>query len=257
MPIIFKNIRRKLAAQNKTMAYMRYAIGEIFLVVIGILIALQVNNWNEGRKDRKLEHGYLLRLHEDMLVSLKNVKGNIKDIKEQIDLQNQMIDWLEKGVLKKEDYGTFSYGLYEFGKIPPPSLVTGTLDELRSTGRITVIQNDSLRKALQNMEDKAENIREIMTYIVARISPQISYIDSRVVMLKVSDKKQPPHISRESAAGLYDFDFPALSKNPRVISAISAMNQICRVLYSQNEELKNMYKRIISLLEKQLNHDKN
>ena len=103
------------------------------------------------------------------------------------------------------------------------------------------------------MEDKAENIREIM----ARISPQISYIDSRVVMLKVSDKKQPPPINRESAAGLYDFDFPALSKNPRVISAISTMNQICGVLYSSNEEMKNMYKRIISLLEKQLNHDKN
>ena len=51
MTRIFKNIRQKLASENKTMAYMRYAIGEIFLVVIGILIALQVNNWN--RRHRK------------------------------------------------------------------------------------------------------------------------------------------------------------------------------------------------------------
>ena len=50
----FRNIRQKLASENKVMAYLRYAIGEILLVVIGILIALQINNWNEGRKDATL-----------------------------------------------------------------------------------------------------------------------------------------------------------------------------------------------------------
>ena len=51
---IFRNIRKKLAAQNRAAAYMPYAIGEIVLVVIGILIALQVNNWNEVRKNATL-----------------------------------------------------------------------------------------------------------------------------------------------------------------------------------------------------------
>ena len=49
---IFRNIRQKLASENKVMAYLHYAIGEILLVVIGILIALQVNNWNELRKQK-------------------------------------------------------------------------------------------------------------------------------------------------------------------------------------------------------------
>ncbi len=49
----FRNIRQKLAAENKVMAYLRYAIGEILLVVIGILIALQINNWNEHRKENQ------------------------------------------------------------------------------------------------------------------------------------------------------------------------------------------------------------
>ncbi|MGB8318980.1 MAG: DUF6090 family protein [Ignavibacteriaceae bacterium] len=68
MPIIFKNIRRKLAAQNRAMAYMRYAIGEILLVVIGILIALQINNWNEQRKENAKIQTYL----KSMLVDLNN-----------------------------------------------------------------------------------------------------------------------------------------------------------------------------------------
>ncbi len=46
----FRKIRKKLADDNKPMKYMRYAIGEILLVVIGILIALSINNWNEKRK---------------------------------------------------------------------------------------------------------------------------------------------------------------------------------------------------------------
>ena len=50
----FRNIRKELAAENKVMAYLRYAIGEIILVAIGILIALQINNWNERRKKAAL-----------------------------------------------------------------------------------------------------------------------------------------------------------------------------------------------------------
>lgn len=47
----FKKIRQDLLMENKTGKYLKYAIGEILLVVIGILIALQANNWNEDRKD--------------------------------------------------------------------------------------------------------------------------------------------------------------------------------------------------------------
>lgn len=62
----FKNIRQKLAAENKVMAYLRYAIGEILLVVIGILIALQINNWNEGRKQSIAETEFLEGVKKDL-----------------------------------------------------------------------------------------------------------------------------------------------------------------------------------------------
>ncbi|MBN2615621.1 MAG: hypothetical protein JXR71_07985 [Bacteroidales bacterium] len=68
MPILFKNIRRKLAAENQLTKYLRYAIGEILLVVIGILIALQVNNWNEHRKKMIFEREIIDR-------NQKNIKS--------------------------------------------------------------------------------------------------------------------------------------------------------------------------------------
>lgn len=46
---LFRNIRKQLTSENKVSSYLRYAIGEIVLVVVGILIALQINNWNEQR----------------------------------------------------------------------------------------------------------------------------------------------------------------------------------------------------------------
>jgi len=63
----FSKIRYQLAAENKVAKYMRYAIGEILLVVIGILIALQVNNWNAQRKARIIENNFF----EDVLEDLK------------------------------------------------------------------------------------------------------------------------------------------------------------------------------------------
>jgi len=55
----FRTIRQQLVMENKTSKYLKYAIGEIVLVVIGILIALQINNWNEIRKTQLFEHEIL------------------------------------------------------------------------------------------------------------------------------------------------------------------------------------------------------
>ncbi len=82
----FRKIRKKLADDNKPLKYMRYAVGEILLVVIGILIALSINNWNEGRKDRIIEKSILLELGD-------NLERNIA----LIDIANAEIIEINKG----------------------------------------------------------------------------------------------------------------------------------------------------------------
>ena len=88
----FRNIRQKLAAENNVSKYLRYAIGEILLVVIGILIALQINNWNENRKDQqKLENIYALVV-EDLKNDINEITNIMKDEKPRKLIINKVLD---------------------------------------------------------------------------------------------------------------------------------------------------------------------
>ena len=62
----FRHIRQNLIMENKTGKYLKYAIGEIVLVVIGILIALQINNWNETKKEQAMTNKYLSGFVSDL-----------------------------------------------------------------------------------------------------------------------------------------------------------------------------------------------
>ena len=62
----FRRIRRQLADENKSAKYLRYAIGEIILVVIGILIALSINNWNQNQNEQNKIKEYAVSLIQDL-----------------------------------------------------------------------------------------------------------------------------------------------------------------------------------------------
>ena len=96
----FRKVRKKLADQNKPLKYFRYAVGEIVLVMIGILLALQVNNWNEARKDQRTLTNILQNIAADMRVDALN----IKEIMEYSEEENKKI----KSFLDHEDYSGFT-----------------------------------------------------------------------------------------------------------------------------------------------------
>jgi len=71
MAKIFRKIRQKLLSENKFSKYLIYAIGEIILVVIGILIALQINNWNQTRKNNNATKEYLVKIKSHTLEDMR------------------------------------------------------------------------------------------------------------------------------------------------------------------------------------------
>ena len=77
----FRKIRQKMLTENKFSKYLIYAIGEIILVVIGILIALSINNWNENRKTQKEELALYTRIVNDLKVDKENLETILNKLK--------------------------------------------------------------------------------------------------------------------------------------------------------------------------------
>jgi len=138
---IFRNLRQKLAAENKVMAYLRYAIGEILLVVIGILIALQINNWNENRKLLKQEIEIYKELKSDLLQTKKEISNTIDKHKKIIkSTQSLIYDIVNKEPYSKTIYSRFAKAGDDFQIIPQ----TSAFESLKNIG-LDILSNDSLR----------------------------------------------------------------------------------------------------------------
>jgi Family of unknown function (DUF6090) len=137
----FKNVRQQLASENKVVAYLRYAVGEILLVVIGILIALQVNNWNANRKQ-----------HIDEIKILQNIKKSVEEdmvsLKWQIisfDIAAKSIEIILKSLKQDLAYNdSLNFHFANTTQLWAPQINTEVFESLSSTD-LNVISNDSLK----------------------------------------------------------------------------------------------------------------
>ena len=147
MPRFFNRIRRQLAKDNKFFQYSRYAIGEIVLVVIGILVALQINNWNEHRKETELYHSYLLRLKEDF--------KEILSATERAKLAEERLMELGKILLYSFKSETDSISPLQFAIAIDYSAgnyfykkSSQTWEDLIATGNLKLLKNNTLRNEI-------------------------------------------------------------------------------------------------------------
>jgi len=92
----FRKIRKKMADDNRPLKYMRYAIGEIVLVVIGILIALQINTWNESQKLVKLEKELLWQVKIGLESDYNSISKSINGHKRFLNSQDIIVKWIDE-----------------------------------------------------------------------------------------------------------------------------------------------------------------
>ena len=139
----FRKIRKKMADDNKLFKYSRYAIGEIVLVVIGILIALQINTWKEEQKSKKLEQTYLIRLQNDLVKDTLYLVHYIQNLKKQKANIYQFVHELYNVQKTEEEFRQ----LFLLQSYFTENLVmqTITYEELKNTGLINLFQNETLK----------------------------------------------------------------------------------------------------------------
>jgi hypothetical protein len=173
-------ILRRLMEHVKTQNWTAVAL-DFVIVVTGVFIGIQVSNWNDVRREQALEREYLDRLSSDIQLSARRAEDNMASHRQQIEWQSVMLEALESCTLDDETRSDFAMGVIRIGQFEAPSLVRGVMDELQSTGRIGVISNLELRRALTEMLEEHTRRTEVLGFIIQRASPQIAYVDSRAV----------------------------------------------------------------------------
>ncbi len=135
--------------------YFKYAIGEILLVVIGILIALQINNWNEGRKDRAKEQELLTQLQSEY-------QSNLEQLDQKIELRNTIMS----AALKLLDYkdhpekrNTDSIYRYISHTALGPTF-DPIVNDIISSGRVQLLQNNQLKELLSRWTSEVIQVTE-------------------------------------------------------------------------------------------------
>jgi hypothetical protein len=145
----FRKIRFDLMEKNKTGKYLKYAIGEIVLVVIGILIALQINNWNEYQKERKKEVMVLNEVVENLEANILRLQSMI----ERCNADNQAADIIVSMLNKKIAYSDSLNSYFPLALNPADEqsfLSYVGYESLKNLG-FDIIQNNGLKKEIINL----------------------------------------------------------------------------------------------------------
>jgi len=257
----FRRIRRNLANQNKFVQYSRYAIGEIILVVIGILIALQINNFNEQRKDREKEQVVLKQLKEDY-------ETDLIQLKQKMEMRNEIVS-SAFSVLKAIDYPDKIVRdslIINLAKVDSDPTFDPIENDLISSGNIRLIKSEKLKRLLSNWSSDIVALQELeVTWsnkIVQRFEPLLS-------KLGLSRDVSNYWVSPSNQSGLLDDNSIFMetvignSKNRSSIHEITNSREIegivsdaisyNKIANAQSESLVKRIDKIIELIESEIN----
>ena len=136
-----------MLTENKFRKYMTYAVGEVILVVIGILIAVSINNWNQERQLKNEEKVILKNIHTEFLENKNALKlgleKNNQSCKASITLLNLVGQKRER--IQQQNLDSLIYVMLENGSFTPSE---NTISDLLQSGKLQLLQNDNLKNLL-------------------------------------------------------------------------------------------------------------
>jgi len=247
----FRKIRKKMADDNKPIKYARYAIGEIVLVVIGILIALQINTWNEERIEKRKEQSVLIGLHDTFSSNLDNLNFIIENSTEAFDASKEIMTLMGPNA---SDYTNsevdslighmINYTTYD------PSV--GTMDDIINSGKLNIIQNKDLKRNISNwsgiLNDTKKDIQiannhafsVLIVYLNDKINLKNITVPDRITETTQLNITEPSHFPVDYDVFMQDLEFENLVD-------FHALNFI--YLISEYLKIKEYLERTLVLLE--------
>lgn len=245
---IWRGLRLKLIGQGKLKKYTIYAIGEILLVMVGILLALQVNNWNEKKKEGRQEIDLLMRLNADLEQNLTE----INELYEITTLRSQAKDsilYFLDNLNGNEDQ--LKMYLHEIQWIGGIFNYANTTYKYLESGGISVISNDILRSKITSIYE--EDFRNIE---VRRLG-EINLINQRLKPV-VHSQFIPSNITSKRFQMMnievlnYPKNPPELAKSQEFINALTELQEFALLRKIIQERTIEKLKGLISDIEKEV-----
>lgn len=154
----FRRIRQSLLSENKFSKYFLYAIGEILLVVIGILIALNINNNNEKNKQRAQELHYLKNIKTDLQMNIAHIDNYIDTRSKAAANAAKILEHYEgRPIENYEAFAGEAISIYTWRKF---FQINNTYQELINSGNLALISNDSIKNILLNIETQYKVMKD-------------------------------------------------------------------------------------------------
>ncbi len=160
----FRKIRHRLLNENNTGKYLKYAIGEIILVVIGILIALQINNWNERRKTNNKGKEYIQEIYKELKIEVSNIDLVLNSLSNQYNGVEHVLSFFESENKEIKDTVQFTESYWSTTRLFIVERDLNTFDKLKSSGQSIILKNESLTNMLdkfyKNFDIRILNFKE-------------------------------------------------------------------------------------------------
>ncbi len=246
---LFRKIRKELLSEDKYPIYLLYATGEISLVVIGILFALQIDNWNENRHSRQTEQLLLKSLKEEMSTNLEHLNLAMSYHAKSRMAAKRMVE-IYNGTSTYENTHELDslLSILQWAWTFDPS--TGVINSIKMSGHLNSIQNPELRALISVYEDLTDDATEesklIQNLIVNKYVPGVSQY--------ISHNQRATYLGEAYAVGPSAFvpDYTGLFADRAIESLISYI-YVWRVdELQEEEELKGMMERFLSLLDAEI-----
>jgi hypothetical protein len=255
----FRSIRQKLITEGKIANYLKYAIGEILLVVIGILIALQVNEWNENRKAGIIEKSFLQNVLLDLQKDEKNLNYYQDFFTKRIECLDTLLTYVRNPT---KSMGISKFGMYAEPLFysPSPTQYATTFESAKSMGTFSSFKNKEILKELSQyyadftlLENTIISITRIIENVFEPIMYNLpeSYITKETGNLVVNEEN--PKAFYEKIESIKDFrnltpDYQQILNTPKMenylIGDMGRTFNVVGKIISRKEKLKYLQEKI-------------
>lgn len=174
----FRKIRQSLINEGKTTKYLKYAIGEIILVVIGILIALQINNWNTDRINSIEEGKILSNLNSEFKLNKTNLGNDILETEQSIEMGKHIMGLIDADETTLNTINTDSilYAVFEYGSL---DVSENSILEIIQSGKFQNLSNDKLKPLIIGWTQKKNEVQRLQEQAKRNSEDLITYLYKR------------------------------------------------------------------------------